>query len=206
MPQRLRRTIRGLEKLIDPVRYHFGDLEKQARRRPAGIDLTESVDLLQSCLASMEKELQALRERIDMELLLRDESLSEEGLPELKEHLSGAGTLASPGEEPVSELSALRDRIRRALEEESSVRPLSTRAFAAAADPFRQQTPAIEEATRTGNRSNDDTLVLRPVDLGQPDSDSAQRMQAEKTHITFGPGGDETLVLAPRKPPGQAKP
>jgi len=184
-----------LEKLIDPVRYHFDDLEKQARRRPAGIDVTASVELLQSCLVSMEKELQALRERIDMELLLRDESLSEEGLPELKEPLSGAETLVSPRQDPISELSLLRERIRRALEEESGVRPLSTRAFNAAVDPFRNHTPTIDETTRTDGRSNDETLLLKPVDLNQLDSKATSPNPIVDARVTFDRSGEETLIL-----------
>jgi hypothetical protein len=195
MPQRLRRTIRGLEKLIDPVRYHFDDLEKQARRRPAGIDVTESVEVLQVCLANMEKELQALRERIDMELLLRDESLSEDGLPEVKEPLPGAETLVTARQDPISELSVLRERIRRALEEESGVRPFSTRAFTAAVDPFRNHTPTLDETTRTDGRSNDDTLMLKPVDLNQLDLRPTSPTPVVNPRVIPDRSGEETLIL-----------
>lgn len=147
---------------MEPLRYHFDDLEKQVRRRPMGIDLQATMEILHKNLARIEQELGSMRERVDMELLLRNDSLSDENLP-------------LPGDTPPveDESSPQVGEVR------SSATRSQSRSFSATGDPFEMPSPSDDRATRADDRSSDDTLFLKPVKLAKSATDDKILKPAE---------------------------
>jgi hypothetical protein len=164
VPERLRRTIRGLEKLMEPLRYHCDDLEKQVCRQPMDIDLVATMEIVHKNVVRIEQELAFMRERVDMELLLRNDSLADENLP-------------LPGDTPPTEEDVPGDGEFRP----GSARRSTPRSFSATGNPFDVPAARDDSETRSDERSSEETLFLKPVKLDKHSIGDKVLQPAEKS-------------------------